>query len=89
MTDERRANSERPGTGPLTAFRECFGAPRALIGMLHVGALPGTPSATHSIETLIRQALAEAKVYRDAGLASVGGAVLLGGVVWGGAVPNV
>jgi uncharacterized protein len=71
MTDERRANSERPGTGPLTAFRECFGAPRALIGMLHVGALPGTPSATHSIETLIRQALAEARIYRDAGFTAL------------------
>jgi uncharacterized protein len=55
----------------LTAFRECFGAPRALIGVLHVGALPGTPSACHPIDTLIRQTLAEAKIYRDAGFTAL------------------
>lgn len=51
----------------LSVFRERFGTPRALIGMLHVGALPGTPAACHSIETLIQQALADARIYRDAG----------------------
>ncbi len=59
------------GRDALTAFRECFGAPRALIGVLHVGALPGTPSASQSIETLIRQTLAEARAYRDAGFTGV------------------
>jgi membrane complex biogenesis BtpA family protein len=59
------------GTNALTAFRERFGAPRALIGVLHVGALPGTPSASHSIETLIQQTLAEARVYRDAGFTAL------------------
>jgi membrane complex biogenesis BtpA family protein len=58
-------------TEALTAFRECFGAPRALIGVLHVGALPGTPSACHPIDTLIRQTLAEAKIYRDAGVTAL------------------
>jgi membrane complex biogenesis BtpA family protein len=58
-------------TDAQTAFRECFGAPRALIGVLHVGALPGTPSTSQSIETLIRQTLAEARVYRDAGFTAV------------------
>jgi membrane complex biogenesis BtpA family protein len=52
---------------PLSAFRERFGAPRALIGMLHVGALPGTPAARHSIDSLIEQTVAEARIYRDAG----------------------
>jgi membrane complex biogenesis BtpA family protein len=45
------------GTAAQAAFRECFGRPRALIGVLHVGALPGTPSASHSIDALIRQTL--------------------------------
>jgi uncharacterized protein len=54
-----------------TAFAERFGAPRALIGVLHVGALPGTPSAVHSIDTLIRHTLAEARVYRDAGFTAL------------------
>lgn len=56
----------------LSAFRERFGAPRALIGMLHLGALSGTPGACHSIEALIEQALAEARIYRDAGFTALG-----------------
>ena len=56
---------------PLSVFRECFGAPRALVGMLHLGALPGTPSASHSVETLIQQALTEARIYRDAGFTAL------------------
>ena len=51
----------RAGKDALSVFRECFGAPRALVGMLHLGALPGTPSASHSVETLIQQALTEAQ----------------------------
>ena len=34
--------------------------------MLHVGALPGTPAARHSIDRLIEQTVAEARIYRDA-----------------------
>ena len=56
---------------PLSTFRERFGAPRALVGMLHVGALPGTPAACHSIERLIEQTVAEARIYRDAGFTAL------------------
>ena len=56
---------------PLSIFRERFGAPRALIGMLHVGALPGTPAARHSIESLVEQTVAEARIYRDAGFTAL------------------
>jgi membrane complex biogenesis BtpA family protein len=56
---------------PLSTFRERFGAPRALVGMLHVGALPGTPAAHHSIEMLIEQTVAEARIYRDAGFTAL------------------
>jgi membrane complex biogenesis BtpA family protein len=56
---------------PLSTFRERFGAPRALIGMLHVGALPGTPAARLSIEGLIDHTLAEARIYRDAGFTAL------------------
>jgi membrane complex biogenesis BtpA family protein len=55
----------------LAGFCECFGAPRALVGMLHVGALPGTPSASHSVETLIQLALTEARIYRDEGFTAL------------------
>ena len=66
MTSNRRTRSD-----PLSAFRECFGAPRALIGVLHVGALPGTPRAFQSIEALIDTALTEARIYRDAGFTAL------------------
>lgn len=62
----------RSGKNALSAFTECFGAPRALVGMIHVGALPGTPSASQSVETLIRQALDEARIYQEAGFTAVG-----------------
>jgi len=55
----------------LSAFRECFGGPRALVGMLHLGALPGTPSASHSVDTLIEHTLTEARIYRDAGFTAL------------------
>jgi uncharacterized protein len=61
----------RTSKDPLSVFRECFGAPRALVGMLHLGALPGTPSASHSVETLIQLALTEARIYRDAGFTAL------------------
>lgn len=56
---------------PLKVFRERFGAPRALIGMLHIGALPGTPSASPSVETLIQTALTEARIYSDEGFTAL------------------
>src|SRR5262245_42098225 len=56
---------------PLTVFRRRFGAPRALIGVLHVGALPGTPAARESIDALVRRSVAEAHLYRDAGFTAV------------------
>ncbi len=46
---------------------EIFGAPRALIGMIHVQALPGTPRAERPLAEIARQAVAEARIYRDAG----------------------
>jgi membrane complex biogenesis BtpA family protein len=39
--------------------------------MLHLGALPGTPAASQSIETLIEAALTEAKIYKDAGFTAL------------------
>lgn len=44
-----------------------FGARRALIGMIHAGALPGTPAAGAPLERVIETAAAEARAYRDAG----------------------
>ena len=44
-----------------------FGAPRGLVGMLHVEALPGTPRASMPLEAIVEKALAEAEHYRAAG----------------------
>lgn len=48
-----------------------FNVPRALIGMLHLGALPGSPECRSSggkeLDEVIGRAIDEAKVYRDAG----------------------
>jgi membrane complex biogenesis BtpA family protein len=60
-----------PPNEPRTAFAELFGAPRALIGMVHVGALPGTPAARDPMARLIEQAVAEARAYRDAGFTAI------------------
>jgi len=56
---------------PRSAFIQLFGAPRALIGMVHVGALPGSPAAHLTVERLLEHAVAEARAYRDAGFAAV------------------
>ena len=42
--------------------------PKAIIGMVHVAALPGTPSNTESVEEIVEAAVAEAIVLRDAGI---------------------
>jgi len=48
-----------------------FGAPRALIGMVHVGALPGTPASCDPVDALCARAVTEARAYRDAGFHAV------------------
>jgi uncharacterized protein len=44
-----------------------FGAPRALIGVIHVGALPGTPGSQRQIAEIAEYAGAEARAYAAAG----------------------
>ncbi|MCB1096134.1 MAG: BtpA/SgcQ family protein [Verrucomicrobiae bacterium] len=41
--------------------------PRSLIGMVHIGALPGTPHAVHSVAVLAAKAREEALVLQGAG----------------------
>lgn len=65
------AVASHSGTDRLSVFFDRFGARRALIGMLHVGALPGTPSASHSVDTLVQQTLTEARIYREAGFTAL------------------
>jgi len=44
-----------------------FGVPRALIGVIHAGALPGTPSSRQDVAAIAEAAVAEARIYADAG----------------------
>jgi uncharacterized protein len=41
--------------------------PRAVIGMVHVQALPGSPRASLSVDAVVEQAVAEARILVDAG----------------------
>jgi uncharacterized protein len=41
---------------------------KPIIGMIHVGALPGTPANQQSISEIISAAVREAKIYRDCGV---------------------
>ena len=45
-----------------------FAQPKAVVGMIHVGALPGTPRHTARLDQIVAQAAAEAETYTRAGL---------------------
>ena len=50
-------------------FTQLFGPrPLTVIGMIHVAALPGTPWHRASLAAIVAHALAEANIYRDAGI---------------------
>jgi len=44
-----------------------FGVPRALIGVIHTGAIPGTPSNSKPVAAVAEDAVAEARIYQAAG----------------------
>jgi membrane complex biogenesis BtpA family protein len=44
---------------------------KPIIGMIHVGALPGTPHQRLPVAEIVAQAQAEARLYREAGLRSL------------------
>jgi membrane complex biogenesis BtpA family protein len=48
-----------------------FGVPRALIGVVHTGGLPGTPGGGQSIGEIVDRAVAEARLYASAGFHGV------------------
>jgi len=52
-------------------MQRSFGAERALIGMLHLGALPGTPAAREPLDALAERAVAEARTYAEAGFTAL------------------
>jgi membrane complex biogenesis BtpA family protein len=46
----------------------CFKQSKPIIGMIHVGALPGTPRNRESLSKIIKSAVVEAKIYRECGI---------------------
>jgi len=50
---------------------DIFGVPKALVGMVHVGAMPGTPRAKDPIEAIVEHAVAEAKLLVSSGFDAV------------------
>jgi len=45
-----------------------FSSAKPIIAMVHVGALPGTPASRATVRELVNHAVAEARIYRDAGV---------------------
>ncbi len=45
-----------------------FPHPKPVLGMIHVGALPGTPASAQSMAELVALATREARLYRDGGV---------------------
>ncbi|HSW45819.1 MAG TPA: BtpA/SgcQ family protein [Phycisphaerae bacterium] len=54
-----------------SVIEELFGVPKAMVGMVHVAALPGTPFASRPIDTIVAQAVAEATLLAEAGFDAV------------------
>lgn len=48
-----------------------FASPKPIIGVIHVGALPGTPRNSQTVSVLMRSAKAEARLYRECGVDGV------------------
>jgi len=52
-------------------FKSLFPDHKPIIGVIHVGALPGTPASTQRVSELVVQATREAELYRAGGVDAV------------------
>lgn len=48
-----------------------FSRSKAVIGVIHVGALPGTPRSSQTVAELVTSATTEARIYRESGVDGV------------------
>lgn len=55
----------------MNPISEIFSRRRALIGMIHLLPLPGTPRASLPLDAIIEQAIREARIYRQAGFSGL------------------
>lgn len=56
---------------PLSGWRLTAGGPKRLIGMVHLGATPGSPHARLAVDEIVSAAVEEARVLADAGYDAV------------------
>lgn len=49
-------------------MKSIFPQTKPILGMIHVGALPGTPAQTQSISEIIAQSVLETRLYRNGGV---------------------
>jgi uncharacterized protein len=49
-------------------MKPLFSQAKPILGMIHVGALPGTPAHQQTMAALVAQAVAEARLYRNGGV---------------------
>lgn len=52
----------------MNTFERVFKRTKVIIGMIHVGALPGTPGYAGDMNRIIEQAVREARQYKDSGI---------------------
>lgn len=52
-------------------FTSLFTSGKPIIGVIHIGALPGTPSHSAKVSEIIQTAISEAAIYRKAGIHGV------------------
>lgn len=60
--------SARPPLGIAVLNLPPFSVSKPVIGMIHVGALPGTPAGHEPLAQIVKRAAREAKVYQSAGI---------------------
>ena len=55
----------------MNTIKEVFHAPHAIIGVIHIQALPGTPNARLEPQQILDHALEEAEIYKKSGIDGV------------------
>lgn len=55
----------------MSSVTRWFDSRKPVVGMIHLGALPGTPASTHTLEQIESDARREARLYRDCGMDGV------------------
>ena len=51
--------------------KKLFGINKAVVGMIHVDALPGTPKYKGDVDNIINSAVKEAIVYKNSGIDAI------------------